>query len=80
MGHLEQSKDRIRDGDLIHAFVPKYFSYWLEAMSLVEEASKIVVLPEMVPAILKRGSSSCVQVLLSLSRGEVCPKWKAEAR
>ena len=37
--HLEQSKGCIRDGDLVHVFLQKYFLYWLEAMSLMGEAS-----------------------------------------
>ena len=37
--HLEQSKGCIRDGDLVHVFLQKYFLYWLEAMSLMGESS-----------------------------------------
>lgn len=40
--HLEQSKDRIRDGDQVHAFLQKYFLYWLEAMGLIGEASESI--------------------------------------
>ena len=40
--HLEQSEGRIRDGDLVHAFLQKYFLYWLEALSLMREASESI--------------------------------------
>ncbi|OCK73088.1 HET-domain-containing protein [Lepidopterella palustris CBS 459.81] len=40
--HLEQSKDCICNGDVIYAFLQKNFLYWLEAMSLIGEASKSV--------------------------------------
>ena len=40
--HLEQSRGRVYDGDLVHAFLKKYFLYWLEAMSLMGEASKSI--------------------------------------
>lgn len=37
--YLEQNGDRIYDGCPVHAFLRKYFLYWLEAMSLMGEAS-----------------------------------------
>ena len=37
--HLVQSGDRIYDGGPVHAFLRKYFLYWLEAMSLMGEVS-----------------------------------------
>lgn len=40
--HLEQSEGRIRDGDLVHAFLQRYFLYWLEALSLMREASESI--------------------------------------
>ena len=40
--HLEQSGGRVRDGDLVHNFLKKYFLYWLEAMSLMEEVSESI--------------------------------------
>ena len=40
--HLEQSKGRICDGDSVHTFLQKYFLYWLEAMSLIGEASESI--------------------------------------
>ena len=40
--HLEQSGGRVRDGDLVHNFLKKYFLYWLEAMSLMGETSKTI--------------------------------------
>lgn len=40
--HLEQSKGCIRDGDLVYDFLQKYFLYWLEALSLIKEASKSI--------------------------------------
>lgn len=42
--HLEHSKRKIRDGDSVHQFLEKYLLYWLEAMSLIEEAQKCVSL------------------------------------
>jgi hypothetical protein len=33
--HLERSRDRIRDGDVVHAFLQVHFLYWLEALSLM---------------------------------------------
>jgi hypothetical protein len=40
--HLEQGKGRICDGDSVHTFLQKYFLYWLEAMSLIGEASESI--------------------------------------
>jgi hypothetical protein len=40
--HLEQSKSRIHDADLVHVFLQKYFLYWLEAMSLIGDAYKCI--------------------------------------
>jgi hypothetical protein len=40
--HLEQSKGRICDRDPVYAFLQKYFLYWLEAMSLIGEASESI--------------------------------------
>ena len=39
MHHLVKGGGRIRDGDLADVFLQKYFLYWLEAMSLMGEAS-----------------------------------------
>ena len=40
--HLEQSGGRICDGDLVDAFLQKYFLYWLEARSLMGKVSKSI--------------------------------------
>ena len=40
--HFEQSQNRICDGDLVHTFLQKYFLYWLEALSLIGEASESI--------------------------------------
>ena len=40
--HLEQSRDCVYDGNLVHTFLKKYFLYWLEAMSLMGEASESI--------------------------------------
>ena len=40
--NLEQSEGRVCDGDLVHNFLKKYFLYWLEAMSLMGEASESI--------------------------------------
>jgi hypothetical protein len=40
--HLEQSTGHIRDGNLVYVFLQKYFLYWLEAMSLIGEASESI--------------------------------------
>ncbi|KAF2185167.1 vegetative incompatibility protein HET-E-1 [Zopfia rhizophila CBS 207.26] len=40
--HLEQSKGRIHDGDQAHLFLQKYFLYWLEALSLLGEAYRVI--------------------------------------
>ena len=40
--HLEQSGGRVCDGGLVHNFLKKYFLYWLEAMSLMGEASESI--------------------------------------
>jgi len=40
--HLEQSKGRICDGDVVHTFLQKNFLYWLEAMSLIGEAPESI--------------------------------------
>ena len=40
--HLEQSRGCIRDEDLVHTFLQKYFLYWLEAMSLMREVSESI--------------------------------------
>lgn len=42
MRHLVESGDRIRDGDLVDAFLQKYFLYRLEAMSLIGKASESI--------------------------------------
>ena len=53
--HLEQSGGRICDGDLVHNFLKKYFLYWLEAMSLMREASESIHIIE------------CLQLLTDVS-------------
>lgn len=40
--HLEQSKDRIVDGDPAYTFLQKCFLYWLEAMSLIGQAPESI--------------------------------------
>ncbi|KAF2192944.1 vegetative incompatibility protein HET-E-1 [Zopfia rhizophila CBS 207.26] len=40
--HLEQSKYRIRNGGPVHTFLQKYLLYWLEAMSLMGEATESI--------------------------------------
>lgn len=40
--HLEQSRSRIGDGGPVYAFLQKYFLYWLEALSLLGEASQSI--------------------------------------
>ena len=40
--HLEQSRGSIYDEDQVHIFLKKYFLYWLEAMSLMGEASESI--------------------------------------
>ncbi|MCJ1347056.1 hypothetical protein MMC31_005277, partial [Peltigera leucophlebia] len=40
--HLVQSGSPIRDKDLVHAFLQKFFLYWLEAMSLMGKASESI--------------------------------------
>ena len=40
--HLEKSGSLIRDGDLVEAFLRKYFLYWLEALSLIGIASESI--------------------------------------
>ncbi len=40
--HFKQSGGRVYDGDLVHTFLKKYFLSWLEAMSLMGEASESI--------------------------------------
>ena len=40
--HLKQSGGRVCDGDQVYNFLKKYFLYWLEAMSLMGEASECI--------------------------------------
>jgi hypothetical protein len=40
VNHLEQSQQRITDGDTTHLFLQKHFLHWLEVMSLVRETNK----------------------------------------
>ena len=40
--HLEESRSRICDGDLVDDFLRKYFLYWLEAMSFMGEAAESI--------------------------------------
>ena len=40
--HLVNSGDHICDEELVHTFLQKYFLYWLEAMSLMREASESI--------------------------------------
>ncbi len=42
--HLEQSGGHIMDGDLVEAFLKKYFLYWLEAMSLIGMAPECILI------------------------------------
>ncbi|KAF2676795.1 hypothetical protein K458DRAFT_179878, partial [Lentithecium fluviatile CBS 122367] len=40
--HIEQSQQKIADGDAIHLFLQKHFLHWFEAMSLIRESSRCV--------------------------------------
>jgi hypothetical protein len=61
--HLQKSKNCIRDGDLVHDFLQRYFLYWLEAMSLMGEAS------ESIRMIISLQSLTDVRLLSSLYIG-----------
>jgi hypothetical protein len=40
--HIEQSQQKITDGDATHLFLQKHLLHWFEAMSLIRESSKCV--------------------------------------
>ena len=42
--HLEQSKERIRDGDQVHMFLKCHFLHWLEALSLIGRMAESVTM------------------------------------
>ncbi|KAM3561804.1 hypothetical protein ARSEF4850_003037, partial [Beauveria asiatica] len=42
--HLEQSKERIREGDHIHMFLKYHFLHWLEALSLMGRISEAIMI------------------------------------
>jgi hypothetical protein len=42
--HLERSKDRVRDGGLVHLFLKRHFLHWLEALSLMGRISESIAM------------------------------------
>ena len=42
--HLEQSKDRVRDGGQVHLFLKRHFLHWLEALSLMGKISESIAM------------------------------------
>ena len=42
--HIEQSKDRVRDGDQVHLFLKRHFLHWLEALSLMGKISDSIAI------------------------------------
>jgi hypothetical protein len=42
--HLEQSKRRIRDGEQVHIFLQNHLLHWLEALSLMGDASESIAM------------------------------------
>ncbi|KAF2731741.1 hypothetical protein EJ04DRAFT_514396 [Polyplosphaeria fusca] len=42
VSHLEQSQQKIANGDTTHHFLQKHFLHWFEAMSLMRESSRYV--------------------------------------
>ena len=51
--HLQKSGGLIRDGDLVDAFLRKYFIYWLEAMSLLGEVSASILMVNSLQSLTK---------------------------
>jgi hypothetical protein len=51
--HLEQSKRRIRDGEQVHIFLQNHFLHWLEALSLIGDASESIAMVGTLQSILE---------------------------
>jgi hypothetical protein len=63
--HLKQSRQSVADGDATHLFLQKYFLYWLEAMSLIRESSRCVILLDSLQALASVRSSRLHTALLT---------------
>ena len=51
--HVEQVKSRLRDGDLVHQFLRRYFLHWLEALSIIGRAPESIALVKTLQALLE---------------------------
>jgi hypothetical protein len=60
--HLEQSKRRIRDGEQVHVFLQNHLLHWLEALSLIGNASESIAMVGTLQSILE--VTSCLTRML----------------
>ncbi|KAH7348074.1 vegetative incompatibility protein HET-E-1 [Pyrenochaeta sp. MPI-SDFR-AT-0127] len=66
--HLEHSQRKIEDGDETHLFLQKHLLHWLEAMSLIKEASQCVHLVAKLRATVAPSSTTCTDFVHDISR------------
>ncbi|MCJ1348728.1 hypothetical protein MMC31_006961 [Peltigera leucophlebia] len=58
--HLITSEEQIRDGDLVDSFLRMYFLYWLEAMSLIGEASESIRMVYSLQSVIDANGSTAI--------------------
>jgi hypothetical protein len=57
--HLKESKDMIRDGELVHNFLERHFLHWLEALSLTGRVSESIRLIDELQSVVDVSSDQC---------------------
>ncbi|KAJ9656035.1 hypothetical protein H2201_008661 [Coniosporium apollinis] len=62
--HLEQSNGRICDGDQVHVFLKEHFLHWLEALSLMGDASRSIGMVDTLRSVLEVKFSRQLKVLV----------------
>lgn len=55
VSHLEQSRERIRDGDQVHTFLKYHFLHWLEALSLIGKISEVITMISILRTLVEVG-------------------------
>ncbi|KEZ42692.1 Uncharacterized protein SAPIO_CDS5949 [Scedosporium apiospermum] len=63
--HTEQANDRLQDGGQAHNFLRVHFLHWLEALSLIGQASEAITLIQALEALLKPEASTSISRFLA---------------
>ncbi|KAM6513282.1 hypothetical protein FALCPG4_015725 [Fusarium falciforme] len=63
--HIQQARDRVSDGELVHHFLTRHFLHWIEALSLMGRASESIGIIKTLQSLLNPEASVEVSSFLS---------------